>query len=149
LLRAERLHDIVVGAELEAGDPVDLVAAGGEDHDRDGRVAAKRPDDVEPVDLGQPEVEDDRIGAAGAGERETPGAIAGGQDAEPGVLEVVADEARDLRLVFDDEDGLHRLEPRRWRGAGRALPTGAAWGIVNATRPAGPAVTTAGSSRCG
>src|ERR671919_508088 len=35
LLRAERLDHVIVGAELEAHEPVRLVAAGGEDHDRD------------------------------------------------------------------------------------------------------------------
>ena len=35
LAGAERLHDVVVGAELEAHDPVDLLAASGEHDDRD------------------------------------------------------------------------------------------------------------------
>ena len=35
-------------------------------------------------------------------------AVGGNEDGEPGVLEVVAGELGDLRLVVDDEDGLHR-----------------------------------------
>ena len=77
LARAERLDHVVVGAELEAGDPVDLVAAGREDQDRDAGVAADRADDVEAVDARQAEVEDERVGTAGAGEREGRGAVGG------------------------------------------------------------------------
>ena len=83
LLRAERLDHVVVGAELEAGHPVGLVAAGGEDHDRDHRVAAEGADDVEAVDLRQAQVEDDRVGLADAGERQGGHAVARVRTAKP------------------------------------------------------------------
>ena len=57
---------------------------------------------------GRPEVEDHQVGPRPAGAREG-GLPAGGHDhVEPGVGEVVADDPRDLHLVLDDQDGLHR-----------------------------------------
>ena len=43
LARAERLHDVVVGPELEAGHPVGLVPARGEHDDRDSSNRAAGP----------------------------------------------------------------------------------------------------------
>jgi hypothetical protein len=42
LTGAERLHDVVVGAELEADDAIGLLTAGGEHDDRDLGVLAQR-----------------------------------------------------------------------------------------------------------
>ena len=145
LARAERLDHVVVGAELEAGDPVDLVAAGREDQDRDARVAADRADDVEAVDARQAEVEDERVGPPGPGEREGRGSVGGADDREPRVLEVVADEARDLRLVLDDEDRAHG-SPNTRSDAGRGYPPGVAGREVSRPWPA-PLVGGAGGVR--
>ena len=43
LARAERLGQVVVGAQLEPEQLVELVVPGGEHHDRDRRVAAQLP----------------------------------------------------------------------------------------------------------
>ena len=69
LARAERLGQVVVGAELEAEQLVELVVARGEHDDRDGRVAAQLAGDVEAVEPGQAEVEDDEVGVALADRR--------------------------------------------------------------------------------
>ena len=73
LARAERLGQVVVGAELEAEQLVELVVAGREHDDRDGRVAAQLAGDVEAVEAGQAEVEDDEVGASLADGRERAG----------------------------------------------------------------------------
>ena len=70
LARAERLGQVVVGAELEAEQLVELVVAGGEHDDRDGRVAAELAGDVEPVEPGQAEVEHDEVRPALADRRQ-------------------------------------------------------------------------------
>ena len=59
LARRERLRDVVVGAELEAGDPVGLLVARGQHHDRHLRLGAHLPADLEAVDPGQADVEHD------------------------------------------------------------------------------------------
>ena len=63
--------------------------------------------DVEAVEPGQAQVEDDEVGLALADRRQGGRAVAGGEDGEARVLEVVAGERGDLRFVVDDEDGLH------------------------------------------
>ena len=125
LLGAERLDHVVVGAELEARDPVRLVAAGGEDDDGDGGVAADGAHDVEPVDPRQAEVEDERVRPPGAERGDRRGAVGRGEDGEPGVFEVVADEPGDLGLVLDDEDRAH-VVLRDDEDAGRGYPPGVA-----------------------
>ena len=72
LARAERLGQVVVGAELEPEQLVELVVAGREHHDRDRRVAAQLAGDVEAVEAGQAEVEDDQVGLALADRRQAP-----------------------------------------------------------------------------
>ena len=59
---AERLDDVVVGAELEPDDAVGLGPAGGEDDDRDAAAGADRAADVAAVAVGQVEVEQDQVG---------------------------------------------------------------------------------------
>ena len=107
LAGAEGLDHVVVGAELQAGHPVRLVAARGEDEDRHARVAADGADDVEAVDPRQAQVQDEGVRPACTDERQRGRAVARRDDGEPGVLEVVADDAGDLRLVLHDEDGAH------------------------------------------
>ena len=109
LARAERLGQVVVGTELEPEQLVELVVARREHDDRDRRVAAQLAGDVEAVEPGQAEVEDDQVGPALADGRQRGRAVAGGEDGEARVLEVVAGERGDLRFVVDDEDGLHRV----------------------------------------
>ncbi len=107
LARTERLGEVVVGAQLEPEELVQLVVPRGEHHDRDRRVAPQLPCDVESVEARQTEVEHDQVRPAAAGRRQGSGSVAGGQDGEARVLEVVAGELDDLRFVVDDEDGLH------------------------------------------
>ena len=62
LARGEGLGDVVVGAELEAEDAVDLVAARGEHDDRDVRGGAQVLAMSSPDLPGQHHVEDDEVG---------------------------------------------------------------------------------------
>ena len=52
---------VVVGAELEPGDAVGLLVAGGQHHDRHVRVRADPAADLEAVDAGQADVEHDQL----------------------------------------------------------------------------------------
>ena len=64
LPEAERLDEVVVGAELEAEDPVDLVAPGRDHDDRHVGVGAQAAAHLVAVDVGQPEVEQHHVGRA-------------------------------------------------------------------------------------
>ena len=55
----ERLHDVVVGTEFEPDHTVDLLGAGGEQHDRHVALLADRPQDGETVDAREHHVEHD------------------------------------------------------------------------------------------
>ena len=72
-----------------------------------GRVAPELARDVEAIEPGRPRSSTTRSGCRCANAASAPRSVAGGQDGEPGVLEVIAGELDDLRLIVDDEDGLH------------------------------------------
>ena len=66
---------------------------------------------LEAVPLGQHHVEDDEVvGRTAVHEVERDGAVAGDLDRMPFLLEPLAEKARDLPLVFHDEDP-HALQP--------------------------------------
>ena len=127
LAQAERLGQVVVGAELEPDDLVDLVVAGGQHEDR--HLGAGRPQpaqDLEAVHPGQAHVEDDEVRRLARRDLEALFTRSGDGDLVALLLEGVLDPASDRVLVFDDEDGgcharmLHRRAanaPRR-RGSG-------------------------------
>ena len=63
LIHAERLGDVIVGAEIERLDLADLVAAAGQHHDRNRLVArSHHPQQFEALHIGQSEIENDQIG---------------------------------------------------------------------------------------
>ncbi len=103
-----RLRQVVVRAQLEAEELVQLVVAGGQHDHRQVRIPADGPGDVEAVEAGQAEVEHDEIRPIAPDRGQ--GGLAVGRRAhgEPSVLEIVAGEVRDLRLIVHDEDRLHR-----------------------------------------
>ena len=57
----ERLHDVVVGAEFESHDAIGLVTASRRDDHRDVRRAAKLSQDLEPITVGQTQIQQDDI----------------------------------------------------------------------------------------
>jgi hypothetical protein len=62
LSRGEGLDDVVIRSELEARDPVGLLAAGGEHDDRRARAAAQLAADVEAGAIREADVEQDQVG---------------------------------------------------------------------------------------
>ena len=120
LARRERLGQVVVGAEFEAEQLVELVVARGEHDDRRRRVAADLAGDVEAVGAGQAQVEDDEVRVLAPVRLEGGRAVGRGQDRVAGVLEVVARELHDRGFVIDDEDGLHRGHRSGWSSAAAA-----------------------------
>ena len=69
LARAERLGQVVVGADAEADDEVGLGVAGGEHQHRDRPVALDRSAHLEAVEAGEHEVEDHEVGVELARQR--------------------------------------------------------------------------------
>ena len=103
LARVERLRQVVVGADLEPDDLVDVLVARGEHDDRHVGALADAAADLDPVHVGQVEVEDDQRRHLGGDRVQRPGARADRPHAVAGVLQVERDERRDRLLVLDDE----------------------------------------------
>ena len=60
-VHGERLGDVVVGALVERGDHALLVAVGGDHDDRAALRGAQPAAQLDAVDVGQAEVEDDQV----------------------------------------------------------------------------------------
>ena len=104
LARAERLGQVVVGAQFQAEDAVDLVVAGGEeDHRRPVAGLAQPAADLQAVIAGQADVEHagDRAQPAGRGEAGDAVALHVHAEVVPG--QVHPDQVGDRPLVLDDE----------------------------------------------
>ena len=114
LAEAERLHHVVVGAELEAEHPVELVGPGGQHDDRHVRRRAQCPADVVPVHVGQAEVEQHEVVPAG-GEGRAAGAD--GVGVEAGVAQPVDQRRRDGVVVLHHEDAHRTIFGSRGRRA--------------------------------
>ena len=117
LPRVERLRQVVVGADLEPDDLVDVLVAGGQHQDRDVRGLAHAPADLDPVDVGQHQVEDDQRRRLGRDLGQRGAAVRDGAHVVARVLEVERDERGDRRLVLDDEDRLRASWPSAARTA--------------------------------
>jgi hypothetical protein len=105
LARAERLGDVVVAAQLQAEDAVDLVVARGEEDDR-GPVAvgAQPADDLGALESGQRDVEDAGHRAQPAGGRQPGRAVMLHVYAETVPGQVEPDQVGDRPLVLDHQD---------------------------------------------
>ena len=111
LARAERLGDVVVGAELEPRDPLGLLAARRQHDDRDRRrrrIGAQRLADEQPVHARQHQIEDDRSGPA-SGRAATPPSPTRRSRRVPGLLQIVRDQIGDVVVVLDDQHAAHEL----------------------------------------
>ena len=139
LAQAEWLGDVIVGAEFEAGDAVDLVLAGGEHQDRRITLLAQDAADRESVQPWQHDVEDDQIGAVAPRPIQRRHAIAGVQHRVPLALEVVAQRLGERRIVFYQQDRRHGtpLVARVRRRNGRCRRAGPhhRWHDTRATSP--------------
>ena len=107
LARRERLHDVVVGAELEAAHPVLLVTAGGQDDHRRRVVGPDRGEHVESAGIGERQVEDHEIRRVALELREGTVGVGRIRDAEPVGLEPPREEPAYLGIIVHDQDS-HR-----------------------------------------
>jgi hypothetical protein len=116
LARAEGLRQVVVGAELEAEHPVDLIALRGQHDDRHGGLASELPREPEPVLARHAHVEEDQVDAPGHERRPHLAPVGCADHVEIVFREVLADHLADGGVVVDGEDAL--LHGGRARGRG-------------------------------
>ena len=106
-VRAERLGDVVVGAELEPDDAIGFLGLRRQHDDRDRRGVGVGPDraaQLQAVEPGQHQVEHHQVGRVALDLRHD---VAPGRDQrrqEAGLAQVVLEQAADIGIVFGDED---------------------------------------------
>ena len=100
---AERLHHVVVSAELEQVNLLSFVRAHRENDDRDARPRTNALDDVGTIHIRQPEVDDHQIDRPQCRRADRFGACAGFVHDETIELESGAQKPADLNLVIYDE----------------------------------------------
>ena len=102
--RRERLDQIVVGAQLEPENAIDLVVARGEEQDRHLAASADVAADVEAVaGAGQADVEDHDAGVVLSEERQSLLAVTGQEHPEPFPPQIEVHQVGDMRIVLDDD----------------------------------------------
>jgi hypothetical protein len=106
LARAERLRHVVVAPDREPDFEIRLGIPRREHEDGHRPVALDPAADVETVEPGKHQVEDDEIRAIALAQRDAADAVGGDLHLEPLRLEPRRDRARDRRLVLDHRDPL-------------------------------------------
>ena len=103
--RGKRLGQVIVRTQAQTGDSIGRRSPGGQDDDGRVRASPNRPDDGEAVDFGKHEIEDDqgRIVRLDGSQGTRP--VVRLDDPVALALQVEPDEAHDLQVVVDDEDG--------------------------------------------
>ena len=109
LPRGERLDDIVIGAALQPGQLVVFLTAGGQ-HDHGGHdlAGAHLPQAGHAVHKRHHNVQNYQINAALAQHAQRGGAVAGLLTGKARVLQMLADEVPDARLIIHDQNFSHR-----------------------------------------
>jgi hypothetical protein len=118
LADGERLGDVVVGAGVERRHLVGLPAARRQHDDRHRCPFPEPSDDLDPVQIGESQIEDYEVGLARGGLDQPVLPGLGLDHAIALARERGTQEAADRRLVLDDEDD--RASGRR--AVGRGLP---------------------------
>jgi hypothetical protein len=105
LADGEGLRNVVVRSELEAYDLVELVVAGGQHDDRHGAPRTQPATDLEAVELGQHDVEDDEVDVVLIETGKRLLAVTGLHDPEPLALERKGEQLLHRFLVVDEQNG--------------------------------------------
>ncbi len=117
LTRRKGLGDVVVGADLEAGDALVGLAERGQHDDRQVRMlGAHSPAHFEPVDLGQHQVEHHQVGPVGGNGFKRLASVGHVQGPVTGAFQIADDHSGNGQIVVDDEHLGHvpSLGSRAW-----------------------------------
>ena len=89
-MEGKRLGDVVIGAQLECQNLVDLLILRGQHDDRDGAKLANLLAGFNPVEHGQHDIEHDQIGLFALRHRNCRATVAGGNDRVAAAFEIEA-----------------------------------------------------------
>ncbi len=107
--RAERLCHIVVAADFEAQDAVDLLVARRQEQDRRVGGLPDLPADFQPVHLRHADVEHDEFVDVAVELAQRLLAVLRDGDRHAGLFEREADDVADMRVIVDDENGMSHV----------------------------------------
>ena len=114
LADAERLGDVIVRAELEADDAIDLFALRRENDDGDtlrAAVVLDRPADFGAGDVGEHEIEQHQIRMLVVNQLEAVLPLGRREHVVAGHSQVVIEHLANIGFVFDDENACHQRQP--------------------------------------
>ena len=112
LSRAERFGDVVVGAQLQAEEPIELAVAGGEEQHRHVAAGAHPATHLEPVDVGEADVEQHERGTVLLDQLQATLAVRCLQHTEACVAQIQVEEVGDVRVVLDHHERAFRFGHR-------------------------------------
>jgi hypothetical protein len=116
---SSRLREVVVGAHFQPDDAIGLLAARGEQDDRHARAGAQVAAQLEAVVPGQHQVEDHQVGPRALQRRAQASPVRYGGYPVALLLEIVAQQRADFRIVVNDEDVVgHEASRNRKMAAG-------------------------------
>ena len=115
----ERLGDVVVGAGVQADDGVHLVGPGGQDQHRQTRLGLPEPAaDLEPVHLGQAEVEHHELHLPGGGDGQGAGPVGLHLDLVALPAQRAGERFTDRGIVLGKQHGRHARRVKDARSEG-------------------------------
>jgi hypothetical protein len=100
--RIERLGEVVVGADFQADDSVNILTSGREQQDGDPRCSSNPPQNIEAVHAGQHHIQHHQQVIPGQSALQATIAIVHGFDLKSLGLKVLADQAAKFHVVVDD-----------------------------------------------
>ena len=101
----ERLGNVIVGAQFESQDLLQLTAACGDEDDRRGvRLLAEMPERIQAIHAGQPDVEEHQVRWIAAGESER--VLHAGRSGHPvtGTLQAESHAAAEQGIIIHQQD---------------------------------------------
>jgi len=107
LAHAERLGQIVVGADFETDDAIDFFAARSEHDHGDIGLAAQAPENFESIDVGQVDIQQDRGGPVTSTLFDALLAELRRAEVESFLREGPAQQLHHFAIVIDDQDSPH------------------------------------------
>jgi len=109
--RAERLGQIVIGTDFEPDDTVGLLTLGGQHQHRHIRIRSYPAQHFKTIEIGQHDIEDDRVGLVAGDGGESRLRIGGGLHRKAVAFKVVAQHGGQPDIVVDDQDRVRHAQP--------------------------------------
>ena len=108
--RVEWFWHVIIGTNFQAENPVDVLAARGEDQHRNRRLGTQSTQDIEPSHAGQHQIEHNKSMFHREGAFQPANAIVDGFDCEAFGCQALGEQPAQLNIIVDDENAIHSLQ---------------------------------------